>query len=147
MRRIATIALLILAVLAAQAMQYRAWSEEAGAAKPAGPACDRAAFRLVLDVGHTAQFPGARSARGLHEFDFNLHLTKLIEKQLLDAGFARTVVLVTDGPALQPAVGPAARGCAESAGPALHAALHGKNNGAAAPRTPRRRSRRLPLRS
>src|ERR1043166_3710521 len=101
MRRIAPIALLILAVLAAQAMQYRAWSEEAGAAKPAGPACDRAAFRLVLDVGHTAQFPGAKSARGLHEFDFNLHLTKLIEKQLLDAGFARTVVLVTDGPALQ----------------------------------------------
>src|ERR1043166_8828789 len=101
MRRIATIALLILAVLAAQAMQYRAWSEEAGATKPAGPTCDRAAFRLVLDVGHTAQVPGAKSARGLHEFDFNLHLAKLIEKQLVDAGFARTALLVTDGPAQQ----------------------------------------------
>jgi N-acetylmuramoyl-L-alanine amidase len=101
MRRLGTIAFLILAVLATQGMRHRAWSEEAGAAKPAGPTCDRAAFRLILDVGHTAQVPGAKSARGLHEFDFNLRLAKLIEKQLVDAGFAKTVLLVTDGPALQ----------------------------------------------
>jgi N-acetylmuramoyl-L-alanine amidase len=101
MRRIATIALVIVAVLISHGTRHRAWAEEAGAAKPAGPTCDRAAFRLVLDVGHTAQVPGAKSARGLHEFDFNLRLAKLIEKQLLDAGFAKTVLLVTDGPALQ----------------------------------------------
>src|SRR6202011_6108527 len=100
MRRIATIAFLIVAVLATHGVRHDAWGEEAGAAKPAGPACARAAFRLVLDVGHTAQVPGAKSARGLHEFDFNLRLAKLIEQQLLDAGFARTVLLVTDGPAL-----------------------------------------------
>ena len=100
MRRIATIALFI-AVLASDGTRHRAWGEETGAAKPAGPACDRAAFRLVLDVGHTAQVPGAKSARGLHEFDFNLRLAKLIEKQLVDAGFARTALLVTNGPALQ----------------------------------------------
>jgi len=101
MRRIATIAFLVVTVLAAQATRHLAWGEEAGAAKPAGPTCDHTAFRLVLDVGHTAQVPGAKSARGLHEFDFNLRLAKLIEKQLLDAGFAKTVLLVTDGPALQ----------------------------------------------
>jgi N-acetylmuramoyl-L-alanine amidase len=100
MRRLGTIAFVLVA-LAAQAARHDARSEESGAAKPAGPACDRAAFRLVLDVGHTAQVPGAKSARGLHEFDFNLRLAKLIEKQLLDAGFAKTVLLVTDGPALQ----------------------------------------------
>jgi len=100
MRRIGTIALIV-AALATQAARHDARSEESGAAKPAGPACDHAAFRLVVDVGHTAQVPGAKSARGLHEFDFNLRLAKLIEKQLLDAGFARTVLLVTDGPALQ----------------------------------------------
>jgi N-acetylmuramoyl-L-alanine amidase len=100
MRRIGTIVFLILAVLATHGARNPAWGEEAGAAKPAGPTCDRAAFRLVLDVGHTAQVPGAKSARGLHEFDFNLRLAKLIEQQLLDAGFARTVLLVTDGPAL-----------------------------------------------
>ena len=101
MRRIGTIAFLILAVLATQAARHDARSEQAGAAKPTGPTCDRAAFRLVLDVGHTAQVPGATSARGLHEFDFNLRLAKLIEKQLVDAGFAKTALLVTDGPALQ----------------------------------------------
>src|SRR5262245_51903490 len=100
MRRIGTIAFLIVALLATQAARHRAWGEEVGATKAAGPTCDRAALRLVLDVGHTAQVPGAKSARGLHEFDFNLRLAKLIEKQLLDAGFARTVLLVTDGPAL-----------------------------------------------
>jgi N-acetylmuramoyl-L-alanine amidase len=100
MRRIATIAFLIVAMLAAEAARHRAWGEEP-AAKRDGPTCDRAAFRLVLDVGHTAQVPGAKSARGLHEFDFNLRLAKLIEKQLVDAGFAKTVLLVTDGPALQ----------------------------------------------
>ena len=99
-RRIATIAL-FRAVLASDGARHRAWGEQTGAAKPAGPACDRAAFRLVLDVGHTAQVPGAKSARGLHEFDFNLRLAKLIEKRLVDAGFARTALLVTNGPALQ----------------------------------------------
>jgi N-acetylmuramoyl-L-alanine amidase len=101
MRRMAIIVFLVVAAVASAGTRHRAWAEEPGAAKPAGPTCDRAAFRLVLDVGHTAQVPGAKSARGLHEFDFNLRLAKLIEKQLLDAGFAKAVLLVTDGPALQ----------------------------------------------
>lgn len=99
MRRIGTLALFV-AVLIAHGAWHRASGEEAGAAKPAGATCDRAAFRLVLDVGHTAQVPGAKSARGLHEFDFNLRLAKLIEQQLIEAGFAKTVLLVTEGPAL-----------------------------------------------
>src|SRR5438445_3114092 len=100
MRQIVTTAFLLVAVRATQGVRHDARGEEAGKAKAAGPTCDRAAFRLVLDVGHTAQVPGAKSARGLHEFDFNLRLAKLIEKDLLDAGFAKTVLLVTDGPAL-----------------------------------------------
>src|SRR5690349_7381873 len=97
MRLIRTIVFLIVAALGS----HHARGEEAGAAKPAGATCDRAAFRLVLDVGHTAQVPGAKSARGAHEFDFNLRLAKLMEQQLIDAGFTKTVLLVTDGPALQ----------------------------------------------
>jgi N-acetylmuramoyl-L-alanine amidase len=99
MRRIGTIVFLIVAAFGAQ--HARVWGEESGAAKPAAATCDRAAFRLVLDVGHTDQVPGAKSARGLREFDFNLRLAKLIEQQLIDAGFTKTVLLVTDGPALQ----------------------------------------------
>jgi N-acetylmuramoyl-L-alanine amidase len=101
MRRIGTISSLIGALLIALAAGHRAGGEETGAPKPAGATCDRAAFRLVLDVGHTPQVPGAKSARGLLEFDFNLRLAKLIEQQLVDAGFAKTVLLVTEGPARQ----------------------------------------------
>jgi N-acetylmuramoyl-L-alanine amidase len=67
------------------------------AAKPL-PKCDRAAFRLVVDVGHSAQVPGATSARGVSEYEFNLRLAKTIERRLLDSGFARTVLLITSEP-------------------------------------------------
>jgi N-acetylmuramoyl-L-alanine amidase len=61
-------------------------------------ACKRAAFRAVVDVGHTEQAPGATSARGLTEFSFNMTLAKRIEQQLLAAGFRRSVLLITEGP-------------------------------------------------
>jgi N-acetylmuramoyl-L-alanine amidase len=61
-----------------------------------GPACNRSAFHLILDVGHTPKVFGATSARGLHEFDFNLHLAKLIDQKLVDAGFDKTMLLVTE---------------------------------------------------
>ncbi|HEX9555326.1 MAG TPA: N-acetylmuramoyl-L-alanine amidase, partial [Reyranella sp.] len=78
-----------------------AWGEAAGVSTPrsARPQqCNAAAFRVVVDVGHSVQKPGARSARGVGEYDFNLHLAKLIEKELIDAGFSRTVLLVTADP-------------------------------------------------
>ena len=59
--------------------------------------CARPDFRVVLDVGHTAKSPGATSARGADEFVFNLRLAKQIDQALLEAGFARTVLMVTDG--------------------------------------------------
>ena len=52
-----------------------------------------------MDVGHTADSPGAISARGAFEYDFNLRLARVIEQKLRDAGFAKTILLVTDGPA------------------------------------------------
>src|SRR5271155_1292773 len=42
------------------------------APKPAD--CDRAALRVVVDVGHTTEKPGADSARGATEYSFNLRL-------------------------------------------------------------------------
>jgi len=79
----------------------------AGAEPPATPvksdaaSCARANFRVVLDVGHTAKSPGARSARGADEYDFNLQLAKQIDQALLEAGFARTVLMVSNGRANQ----------------------------------------------
>jgi len=61
--------------------------------------CNRHNFRLILDVGHTAEVPGATSARGAHEYDFNLRLAQAIKQKLVDDGFGRTALLVTAGPA------------------------------------------------
>jgi N-acetylmuramoyl-L-alanine amidase len=67
--------------------------------KPAAAVCDRGAFRVAVDVGHTAQSPGAPSARGFWEYDFNLRLATVVEQELRRAGFGKTVLLVTDGAA------------------------------------------------
>jgi N-acetylmuramoyl-L-alanine amidase len=63
------------------------------AAKP--DACPRDKFRVVVDVGHTLDVPGAMSARGVTEYAFNLQLGQDADKALIDAGFGRTVLLIT----------------------------------------------------
>ncbi len=63
-----------------------------------GAMCDTKAFRVVLDVGHTADVPGAKSARGVYEYAFNLRLARVIERDLVAAGFTRTVFMVTVEP-------------------------------------------------
>jgi N-acetylmuramoyl-L-alanine amidase len=73
----------------------------ASAVKADTASCARADFRVVLDVGHTAKSPGAKSARGVDEFYFNLRLAKQIDQALIDAGFAKTILMVTEGRANQ----------------------------------------------
>lgn len=63
--------------------------------------CDPARFRVVVDVGHSAEVPGATSARGVPEYHFNLALAEQVGAALSGAGFSRTVVLVTAGPAMR----------------------------------------------
>jgi N-acetylmuramoyl-L-alanine amidase len=67
--------------------------------KPAALKCDPSKFPIILDVGHTAEAPGARSARNVAEFDFNLRLAKRIEERLKSEGFVETSLLVTEGKA------------------------------------------------
>src|SRR3954449_7613264 len=62
--------------------------------------CNRGRFRVILDVGHTAEEPGAISARGVPEFAFNLRLAQYIRQQLISAGFAQTEVLIATGESL-----------------------------------------------
>lgn len=66
-------------------------------ANPSVARCDAGKFRIILDVGHTAQAPGAVSARGVPEYDFNLWLGRKIDAALRKAGFANTVLLITAG--------------------------------------------------
>jgi N-acetylmuramoyl-L-alanine amidase len=69
------------------------------ALKLATPRCDPSKFRIVLDVGHTAESEGAISARNVSEFVFNLRLAKRIEEKLKAEGFAQTKLLLTEGKA------------------------------------------------
>jgi N-acetylmuramoyl-L-alanine amidase len=68
--------------------------EASGAAKPK-PECNPATFQVVVDVGHTEEKVGAKSARGAGEYEFNLRLAKRIEQDLVAAGFAKTMLMIT----------------------------------------------------
>jgi N-acetylmuramoyl-L-alanine amidase len=59
--------------------------------------CARSAFQVLIDVGHTATSPGADSARGVPEYEFNLKLADVIAQSLHEAGFDKTVRLITSG--------------------------------------------------
>ena len=69
------------------------------ASKPAAPTCDPANFRIVVDVGHTAESGGADSARNVAEFLYNHRLARRIEQRLKADGFAETRLLLTEGKA------------------------------------------------
>lgn len=76
-----------------------AWGQTAdGPPRSARATCDRASFHAVVDVGHSEKVGGARSARGVWEYEFNLRLAKQITETLLDGGFAKTTLLISTDP-------------------------------------------------
>jgi len=64
---------------------------------PKAAACKPENFKIVLDVGHTPEAPGATSARGAKEFAFNLQLARRIQKALVGGGFLRTKLITAHG--------------------------------------------------
>lgn len=99
---VAVVVMLATSVLSGAATNARgetaSTSSIPAAARPARTRCDPEKFRIVIDVGHTAEVPGAKSARGAREYDFNLRLAKVVERDLIAAGFPRTVLMVTAEP-------------------------------------------------
>ena len=89
-------AFVLAALLLAGAGTRFALSQERAAAQQPAAACRAGDFRVVLDVGHTAEVPGAISAHGIPEFLFNLRLAESAKQKLVEAGFDRTALLVTD---------------------------------------------------
>jgi N-acetylmuramoyl-L-alanine amidase len=88
----------LLALIACGALSA-AWGEAASGSRNAAEAtCDRASFHVVVDVGHSEKSGGARSARGASEYEFNLRLATQIAQALLDQGFAKTTLLITEDP-------------------------------------------------
>jgi N-acetylmuramoyl-L-alanine amidase len=81
------------------AISKPAWPKEIRQTRsePKPSKCDRSQFRVILDVGHTVEAPGAISARNVSEYDFNLRLATHLEQSLIEDGFKKTVLLVTGG--------------------------------------------------
>ena len=96
-RHAGTVLLVALSALLAAAHAHPARSQDQApaAAAPAHANCQPSAFRVVVDVGHTLSVPGALSARGVPEYAFNLQLAQQIKQTLVDAGFDKTVLLIT----------------------------------------------------
>jgi N-acetylmuramoyl-L-alanine amidase len=92
--RIGAVLLAVLAVLPVGASP-KAEDQAPSAPAAADTTCPRAAFRVVVDVGHTLDVPGALSARGMPEYAFNLQLGKDIKQALNDAGLDKTLLLIT----------------------------------------------------
>ncbi len=90
-----TAGLVLFSILGASAPAARSEEHPLRAAAPAGAGCPHSAFRVVVDVGHTIDAPGALSARGVPEYAFNLQLAADIKHALIDAGFDKTVLLIT----------------------------------------------------
>jgi N-acetylmuramoyl-L-alanine amidase len=67
---------------------------------PAAATCDRAHFRVIIDVGHSEEVPGAMSARGVPEYSYNLNLAKKVHAKLQQAGFSKAQLLITPGKAI-----------------------------------------------
>jgi N-acetylmuramoyl-L-alanine amidase len=83
------------ALLAANLQSVRGQDHAAGASQAVSENCPRSTFRVVVDVGHTLDVPGAMSARGVPEYAFNLQLAREVKQALVDAGFEQAVLLIT----------------------------------------------------
>jgi N-acetylmuramoyl-L-alanine amidase len=88
-----------LSALIACGLWSAAWGETGGGLRRSLSAtCDRASFRVAVDVGHSADVGGARSARGVTEYEFNLRLANQIVQTLLGGGFTKTTLLISTDP-------------------------------------------------
>src|SRR5260370_13575911 len=98
-RRMLTASIVASSLIVPLAVVEPVWPKEIEQARrqPKPSTCDRSQFRVVLDVGHTVDAPGAISARNVPEYDFNLRLAKYLERSLIEDGFTQTVLLVTGG--------------------------------------------------
>ncbi len=94
-RNLAMVAIVPLVVATATAAAAASDPGKAETSRASG--CDRGRFGVIVDVGHTPQSPGADSARGTTEFEFNLRLALKIERGLVHAGFTRAKLMVTEG--------------------------------------------------
>jgi N-acetylmuramoyl-L-alanine amidase len=86
---------LAIALLSAEPQSVRGQEHTGSASQTVSGNCARSTFRVVVDVGHTLDVPGAMSARGVPEYAFNLQLAREVKQALLDAGFEQAALMIT----------------------------------------------------
>ena len=90
-------------------------------AQPMVPGCDSgSSFKVALDVGHTLSQPGATSARGIGEFEYNRRLAGAVGGALSQRGIA--FVLIGEAGTPLPLTGRTR--LAQAAGASLFLSLH-----------------------
>lgn len=67
-----------------------------GAGPARGSSCVPEGFIIAIDVGHSPESPGATSARGVREYEFNRDLARLLLTRLHGEGFKGAFV-ITEG--------------------------------------------------
>lgn len=85
------------ALLTASARAEERLAADAQPSAVADDTCKRATFKILIDVGHTPEDPGAISAHGNPEYGYNLNLANVAMTQLIDAGFRQTTLLMMKG--------------------------------------------------
>jgi len=65
--------------------------------------CSPRDFVIALDAGHGPKIPGATSATGVAEYDYNLQLAGRVKDALAAAGFSRAFLVDPAGQSLPPA--------------------------------------------
>jgi N-acetylmuramoyl-L-alanine amidase len=93
--RLTLYTILTILLIAGDRFPARAQTQAPVPVKPAAATCQRAALRVVVDVGHTLDVPGAFSARGIPEYAFNLQLGQDVDRALVNDGFGKTELLIT----------------------------------------------------
>ena len=98
--RVASLTICLCVGASAQDKTHEPASDKPPALEPVSATardCKRASFRVLIDVGHTPDDPGAISAHGNPEYSFNLALADAAMKQLVEAGFRQTTLLLMKG--------------------------------------------------
>ncbi|MCP4615144.1 MAG: N-acetylmuramoyl-L-alanine amidase [Bradyrhizobium sp.] len=93
------LALVLLSIGIVRAAPANEVTAAASASASSDSRCNRSKFRMIIDVGHTAESYGAMSARNVPEFEYNLKLARRIEERLKTDGFAEAAVMITEGKA------------------------------------------------
>lgn len=62
-------------------------------ASPELEECRRDEFVVAIDIGHSAENPGSRSARGVDEYTFNREMATLLNDALHAAGFTQATLI------------------------------------------------------